>query len=85
MRTLPALIQFLHRTCFSPVVDTWCKAIGVGYLTIWPGLTSKLFHKHLPAAIETYKSHLRITRQHVRSTRDHPTRTPPPPNPYTNL
>ena len=33
MNTLSALVQFLHRACFSPVVDTWCKAIDAGYFT----------------------------------------------------
>ena len=51
MNTLPALVQFLHRACFSPVVDTWCKAIDAGYFTTCPGLTSKLVRKHLPVSI----------------------------------
>ena len=78
MITLPALVQFLHRACFSLVVDTWCKAIDAGYFTTWPGLTAKLVCKQLPASIETAKGHLRLTRQHVRSTRDHHTSTPSP-------
>ena len=64
MSMLPALFQFLHRDRFSPVVDTWYKAIDAGYFTTWSGLTSKLVHKHLPASIDTAKSHLRLTRQH---------------------
>ena len=51
MNMLPALVQFLHRACFSPVLYTWCKAIDAGYFTNWPGLTSKLVHKHLPTSI----------------------------------
>ena len=81
MSTLPALVQFLHRAYFSPVVDTWCKAIDAGYFTTWPGLTSKLVRKYLPTSIETDKGHLRLARQHIRSTRDQLTRTPPPPQP----
>ena len=79
MSTLPALVQFLHRAYFRPVVDTCYKAIDAGYFTNLPGLTSMLVRKHLPASIETVKGHLRLTRQHVQSTRDHPTRTLPPP------
>ena len=78
MSTLPTLVQFLHRACFIPVVDTWCKSINAGYFTTCPGLTSKLVRKHLPASIETAKGQLRLTHQHVRSTRDQPARTPPP-------
>ena len=62
MNTLPALVQFLHRACFSQIVDTWCKAIDAGYLTTWTGLTSKLVRKHFPNSIETAKGNLRIAR-----------------------
>ena len=78
MSTLPALVQFLHRACFRPVVDTCCKAIDAGYFTTWPGFTSKLVHKHLPTSIETAKVHLRLARQHIRSTSSQPPLTPPP-------
>ena len=65
MNTLPALEQFLHSACFSPVVDTWCKAIYAGYFTTWPCLTSKPVRKHLPKSIETSEDHLRISQQHI--------------------
>ena len=65
MNTLPALVQFLHRDCFSPVVDNWCKAIGTGYFTTWTGLTSKLVRKHLPKYIDTDKGYLRLSCQNV--------------------
>ena len=85
MSTLPVLVQFLHRDCFSPVMDTWCTAIDAGYFTTWYGLTSKLVYNHLPASIDTAKVNLRLTLQQVRSTRDQSARIPPPPSPYTNL
>ena len=78
MNTLPTLVQFLHRACFSPVMDNWCKAIDEGYFTTWPGLTFKLVCKHLPASIETAKGHFSLARQHVLSTRKQSTLTPPP-------
>ena len=78
MSTLPALVQFHHRACFSSIVDNWCKVIDAGYFITWPGLASKLVLKLLPASIEAAKGHLRLTCQHVQSTRDHPKRTPPP-------
>ena len=59
MNMLPDLVQFLHRACFSLIVDTWCKAIDAGYFTTCPGLTSNLVRKHLPTSIETAKGHLR--------------------------
>ena len=77
INTLPALVQFLNRACFSPVVYTWCKAIDAGYFTTWLGLTSKLVRKHLPKSIDTAKVHLRISRQHVLPKSDQPPQTPP--------
>ena len=65
MNTLPALVHFLHRVCFSPVVYTWCNAIGVVYFTTWSGLTSRLVSKHLPKSIETANDHLRLSLQHA--------------------
>ena len=48
MNTLPALVHFLHRACFSPVVDIWCKVIDAGYFATWPGLTPKIVRKNPP-------------------------------------
>ena len=77
MNKLPALLQFLHMACFSPVVDTWCKAIYTGYFTTWPGLTSRLVLKQLPKSSNTAKDHLRLSRQHVQSTSSQPPLTSP--------
>jgi hypothetical protein len=41
------LVRFLHAAAFSPVQDTWLKAIRAGHLAIWPGLTEDLVRKHL--------------------------------------
>ena len=78
MSTLPAVVHFLHRDCFIPFLDAYYKAIYAGYFTNWPGHTSKLVCKLLPASIEMSKGHLNVTCQHVRSTRYQPTRTPLP-------
>ena len=66
MNTLPSLVQFLHRACFIPVIDTWYKAIYAGHFTTCTGLTSRLVYKNLPKSIETAKGHLRISHQHIR-------------------
>jgi hypothetical protein len=42
------LVRFLHAAAFSPVQDTWLKAIWAGHFTTWPGLTEDLVRKHLP-------------------------------------
>ena len=47
MKTLPDLVQYFHRACFSPVIKTWTQAIDAGFFTTWPGLTSALVRNHL--------------------------------------
>ena len=79
MNTLPVLVQLLQQACFRPVVDTWCKAIDAGYFTTWPGLTSRLVHKHLTSSIETAKGHLRLELQHILPTSSQSPLTLPPP------
>ena len=78
MIMLPALVQFLHRACFRPVVDTWCKAIDAGYLNTCPGLTSNIVRKHLPTFIETANGHFRLAHQHIRPASTQPPLTTPP-------
>jgi hypothetical protein len=31
MKTLPDLVQYFHRACFSPVIKTWTQAIHAGF------------------------------------------------------
>jgi hypothetical protein len=52
------LVRFLHAAAFSPVQDTWLKAIQAGHFATWPGLTEDLVPKHLPKEIATVKGHL---------------------------
>ena len=69
MKTLPDLVIYFHRACFSPVIKTWTQAIDAGFFTTWPGLTSALVRKHLPKSLATAKGHLRQDRKNVRSTK----------------
>ena len=34
-------IKYMHAAEFSPVQDTWAKAVNCGYLNTWPLLTEK--------------------------------------------
>ena len=61
-------IQYLHQACFSPNVDTWCKAIDNDQFMGWPGLTSKAVRKYLPPSTATAKGHMARNRKNVRST-----------------
>jgi hypothetical protein len=72
MQTKRDLVQYLHRAAFSPVISTWTAAIDAGHFSTWPGLTSQLVRKHLPASIATAKGHRRQDRQNVRSTKPKP-------------
>ena len=78
MNTLPSLVQFLHRSCFIPVEDIWCKSIDTDYSTTCLGLTYKRVCKHLPKYIKMAKAHLRLSHQHVRSKSDQPPLKPSP-------
>ena len=67
------LAVFLHAAAGYPPVSTFCKAIDNGFLTTWPGLTSKLVRKHIEQSIPSIMGRMKRTRQGLRST----TRTPP--------
>jgi hypothetical protein len=88
------LVRFLHAAAFSPVPDTWIKAIRAGHFATWPGLTEELVRKHLPKKLVTVKGHLIQRRKNLRSTtkiidtpvaitedstNQAPTQHPPPP------
>jgi len=63
------LIEFHHKACFSPVKDTWLKAIKHGFFESWPGLSYTDVNKHLQLQPATAKGHLRQKRQNYRSTK----------------
>ena len=65
MNTLPYLIHFLYRDYFSPVIDTWFKAIDAVLFTTWSGLAYSLVRKNLPKSIYMEKCHLVLAPQHV--------------------
>jgi hypothetical protein len=74
--TKTALIDFLHRTCFSPVISTWIQAIESGFFTTWPGLTAEAVKKYLPKSLATAKGHLKASPKNLRSTKTTPNNTP---------
>ena len=70
------IVQYLHRSAFSPVLSTWTAAITSVFFNTWPGLTSALVHKHFPKILATTKGHLIQDRQNVQSTRTTSSATP---------
>jgi hypothetical protein len=67
-KTKVALIDFLHRTCFSPPISTWVQAIENNCFTTWPGLSADAVRKFLPKSLATAKGHLKSTPKNLRST-----------------
>jgi len=66
------LVKYLHAACFSPVKQTWLKAIRNNQFTSWPGLTSKAVARHLQPTMATAKGHLDRVRKNLRSTKAPP-------------
>ena len=63
------LAQYLHASCFSPVISTWIQAIKNNNFISWPGLTPDLIQKHLPLSQATVQGHLHRERQKLQSTK----------------
>merc|ERR1712106_521798 len=51
LHTKTDLVKYIHLACWSPVVDTWCKAIDNGFFATFPVLTLDLVRKHLPPSM----------------------------------
>jgi hypothetical protein len=67
-KTKGALIDFLHRACFSPPISTWVQAIENNFFTTWPGLSAEAVQKFLPKSLATAKGHLKAAPKNLRST-----------------
>ena len=63
------LAQYLHAACFSPTINTFITAISKNNLSSWPGLTTKLIHRHLPKSTYTYQGHMHKEYQGLQSTK----------------
>jgi hypothetical protein len=54
-RFIQDTITYLHACCFSPMQDTWLKAIQNGNFSTWPSVTVENARKHLPKSDATAK------------------------------
>ena len=68
-KTKHDLALYHHATLGSPVTSTLLRAIRRGHLITFPGLTTNLISKHLPASIATVLGHQDQEAQHLRSTK----------------
>jgi hypothetical protein len=57
-KSIQATIKYLHACCFSPVTDTWLKAIQNGHFATWPSVTVENVRKYLPKYDATSKGHI---------------------------
>ena len=60
------MIRFMHAALGSPTVTTLTKAINLGYLKSWPGLTVKNLKNHIQFSDAMTKGHLDRVRQNLR-------------------
>ena len=60
------LVEFLHTCTGYPVIETWIKAIKIGYYSSWPKLDRfkgpQWVEKHLSKSIITTMGHMKTTR-----------------------
>jgi len=63
------IVQFHHSSLGSPVPITLQTAVDQGFLSSFPGLTSKTVRRHLTRTVATAKGHLNQTRAGLQSTK----------------
>jgi hypothetical protein len=68
-KSIQDTITYLHAFCFSPVQDTWLKAIQNGHFATWPSITVENARTYLPISDARAKGHMNQIRQNIRSTR----------------
>ena len=66
------LTDFLHATCFSPVISTFLQAVKNNRFITWSGVTPILITKHITNKIATVKGLLNQERKNLRSTKPSP-------------
>jgi hypothetical protein len=65
--TMHKLTQFYYACLNCPIVSTLIKAIKVGYLRGWPGLTVERVHRHINVSVESKQGYMNQVHQGQRS------------------
>jgi hypothetical protein len=68
LRNTGALVNYLHKSMFSPTTSALLQAVKKGHLIAWPGLTEEAINKHLKLKPATTMGHMNQRRQNIRST-----------------
>jgi hypothetical protein len=67
-KSIQDTIGYLHAFYFSPVQDTWIKAISNGHFMTWPALTVDNVYNYLPKSDAMVKGHMNQIRENISST-----------------
>jgi hypothetical protein len=68
LRNTGALVNYLHKSMFSPTRSALLQAIKNGPLITWPGLTEEAINKHLKLTPATTVGHMNQRRHNKRLT-----------------
>jgi hypothetical protein len=68
LRNTGALVNYLHKSLFSPTKSALFQAVKDGHLITLPGLTEDAIHKHLKLTPSTAMGHMNQRRQNIRPT-----------------
>jgi hypothetical protein len=82
LRNKGALVQYLHKTLFSPTKSALLQAVKDGHLVFWPGLPEDAIHKHLKLSPATAMGYMNPRRQDISSTSKAPIADVPPADTY---
>jgi hypothetical protein len=72
LRNTGALVNYLHKSMFSPTKSAFLQAVKNGHLVNWPGLTETAINKHLKLTPATTMGRMNQRRKNIRSTSKSP-------------
>jgi hypothetical protein len=67
-KSIQDTITYLHACCFSPVTDTWLKAIQNVHFATWPSVTVENVRKYLSKYETISKGHMNQIKKNILST-----------------
>jgi hypothetical protein len=70
-----SVINYLHKSLFSPTKSALLQAVKNGHLIAWPSLTEEAINTHLKLTPATAMGHMNQTLQNIRSTSKTPITT----------
>ena len=63
------LAEFIYKSCFSPPLSTFKKAINNNHFLGWPGIDDPTIKRYLIETMATAKGHLDQEQQNLQSTK----------------